>query len=158
MSSTRSRLLALAILTAAVAGSGIVALGAVCDFDPACGEPVDSRYELSQAEGQGFLSYGLAVEEGTVVAESVDWTTAPPSQGGGGDADGKAFVLAVDKNEIPLDPGIRYTLENGTGSVTWDSGSADTGTQAGDTFTFTLYAETRAEDVVLHRTQVTITR
>lgn len=158
MSSTRSRLLALAVLTVAVAGSGIVALGAVCDFEPQCGEPVDESYQLSHAEGEAFLTYVLVLDEGAVVDESVTWTASPPDTATQGDAAGDAFTLAVNKNEIPLDPGTRYRLENASGPITWDTSSTDTATEVGDVFTFTLYAESEAEDVALHRTRVTITR
>lgn len=159
MSSTRSRLLALGVLTLVVAGSGAVVLGTVCDFDPACGEPVDQSYELSR-EDEGVLSYGLAVRDGRVVAESADWTPDPPAPSGGdtGGAEGEVFLLSVHKNDIPLEPGIRHVLEDGNGTVTWNSGASDTRTRVGDAFRFTLYAQAGGEDVPLHRTKVAITR
>lgn len=157
MSTPRSRFAALAVLTVAVAGSGLVALGTVCDFDPQCGEPVDRTYSLSQAEGDAFLSYILVLEEGEVAGETVTWTASPP-EGDASEAGGQVFYLAIHKNDIPLDPGVRHVLGNASGVVTWDSRATDSEAKVGDTFTFTLYADAGAEDVTLHRSQVRITR
>lgn len=158
MSSTRAGILALAVLTLAVAGSGIVALGAVCDFEPACGEPVDRSYELAHREGEAVLSYELRLEDGVAVEESVHWTRSPRPATGGGNGTGEVFLLTVHKNGIPLDPAIRHVLPNGTGPVAWNSGATDTATNPGDTFRFTLFSVAGGEEVPLHRTRVTITR
>jgi hypothetical protein len=158
MSSERARLLALAVLTVAVAGSGIVALGAVCDFDPACGEQVDRSYQLSDRGGDEVLSYELVLEAGAPAAESVNWTTTPPTPTGGENGTRDVFLLTVLKNDVPLDPAIRHVLPGGNGTIAWNSGVAGTATDPGDEFRFTLFSVAGTEEVAIHRTRVTITR
>lgn len=157
MSSTRTRLYVLAALTVAVAASGVVALGVVCDFEVSCGEPVDRSYELVHEDPDEALVYSVVLDEGVVLAETVSWSEDPPPPASD-DAEGDTFVLTVHKNEVPLEAGAVHTLLGGNGTITWDSASADTGTHVGDEFLFTLYRQAGGEEIPVHRVKVSITR